>query len=95
MFDVNKVMWTSEELDAGAAADRIYEKVAEFVKEHSPFGIRDVPALLGMLAGNAGDLLKLINYLFSGGIVLGSVLDRLKDLVCLLERDNDWLGARE
>lgn len=92
MFDENKVMPTTEELMAGAAADHVYEAIKEYVDAHPNFGIADMVGLLATIPYS--NLYSVIIFLFKDGPVLRSILDKLKDIVWILERDNDWLEGK-
>ena len=89
-FDENKIMWTTDEIMAGAALDRIYEDVSA----HMQAGPSNIAKLLIVLSNRGGDLYRVIGHLFSGADGMRKVLDRLKDLLCMLERDNDWIAGR-
>ena len=90
-FDENKIMWTSQECMAGAAADRIYERIAVFLGEEEPSKAKVLALAVHLVADNASrmDFVTTVAFLFAGNS-LKKFLDRAKDLACMLERDNDW-----
>jgi hypothetical protein len=79
MFDENKIMWTAEECEVGAAADRIYEGLAKSVG----WNITDI--IRGFSYTDFG---KVITYLFADEAGLPHVLDKLANIVSMLRRDN-------
>ena len=90
-FDANKVVWSVGEFEAGAAADEVFETLHAYVKEHQPFTFKDVLGLMAALGSQATNILKVVNFMFSTGTGYRQIIDRLKDLLVMLERDNDWL----
>ena len=93
-FDANKVMWSSNELIVGSAADKVFEAVATFLKEHSPFVLKDVPYLLLAVGKEYDAIFKVVKFVFAPGQNYRYVADRMKDLLTMLERDNDWLDNK-
>ena len=89
-FDENKIMWSMVEIRAGAAADRVYEAIRDYRKQ----GNTSTSGLILVLTKKAGDLYAVYEYCFRGDHGLKGVLDRVKDLACMLERDNDWIAGR-
>lgn len=93
-FDANKVVWSVGEFEAGAAADEVFETLHKYVKEHQPFKFSNVLGLLTSIGGQASNVLKVINFMFSTGSGYRQIIDRVKDLLVMLERDNDWLDQK-
>jgi hypothetical protein len=92
MFDDNKVIWSVRELEVGAAGDRLYEAVAKYLAGLGhEFGWSDLPGLGKVLFDNRSDVVKVVGFVFET-IEIRPVLDRVKDLVVMLERDNDWVA---
>lgn len=89
-FSYDKIMWTNEEMDAGESLDRVYEAV----KKYRDDGGTSVQGLIVVLTQHAGDIYEVYEFLFKGEHGLQGVLDRFKDLACMLERDNDWIAAK-
>jgi hypothetical protein len=81
MFDENKIMWTSEECEVGAAADRLYEGLAQSVRGN--WKIADI--VKGISYNDFG---KVIKYLFEDGISLPHFLDKSANIISMLRRDN-------
>lgn len=90
-FDDNKVMWTTSELLAGSAADRVYEAAAAYVTAHQPFKLVHVPGLLLEIGKQGSSILEVVRFVFEGGLNKKAFIDRVKDIVVMLERDNAWL----
>ncbi len=91
-FNENKVMWTTDEILAAVAADRLYEMGEAFFKVNPDFGtgvmLKFVSALL---KDHLTDLVTLIKHLFSSERGIRGFLDRAKDIAVMLERDNDLI----
>jgi hypothetical protein len=81
MFDENKIMWTAEECEVGAAADRIYEGLAESVRENW-----NISAIIANFSYT--DFGKVIKYLFEDGASLPHFLDKSANIISMLRRDN-------
>lgn len=98
-FNPNKVQWSPKELEAAEAADQLWEAIAAFMKEHPKFGVGEVVMLLASLAKEFNAVYKVVQFLFKAETIpqnrMRFVLDRSKDLLVMLERDNDWLDSRE
>jgi hypothetical protein len=93
-FDASKVMWTTEELDAGAAADEVWEAIALWKKEHPTWSVKDVPSLLLAVGKEYNKVFKVVNFLWKEQN-LAYFADRTKDLLTMLERDNDFIKSRD
>lgn len=91
-FDPNKVQWTVAEIEAADDADEVWEVIAKYVQEHQPFGVKQVPGLLLALAPQYIRIAGVVSFVWSAD--LRTSLDKLKDLIVMLERDNDWLDKR-
>ena len=93
-FDENKVVWSADEFAAGAAGDRLVEKVDKYLTEHSTLSRTEILGLAAMLVADDRtrlDAAAVLKFLFSRGGLKG-FLDAAKDLICMLERDNDWFN---
>lgn len=91
-FDPIKVQWNVGEIEAADDADEVWEVIALYVKEHPNFAVKDIPGLLLALAPYYARVAGVISFVWSAN--LRTSLDRLKDLIVMLERDNDWLDQR-
>ena len=86
------VMWTADELLAAHAADRLYEMGDAFFKENPDFSTGQIIKFVTALAkDHVGDLVTLVKHLFTSGKGIRGFADRLKDILVMLERDNDWI----
>lgn len=86
------VMWSADELLAAHAADRIYEMGDAFFEANPDFSSGVVIKFITALAkDHAGDLITLVKHLFTGGKGIRGFCDRTKDILVMLERDNDWI----
>lgn len=91
MFDANKVVWTTEEFSAASAADKVYEAVKAYVDAQPSFSIKDVPGLLMELGKKYAEIFVVVKFVFVAGSGIKGGIDRIKDLLTMLERDNGWL----
>lgn len=91
-FDENKVLWTVEEFMCAAAADRIYEMGDAFFEANPDFSTGTVIKFVTALAkDHVGDVVTLVKFLFTSGRGIRGFTDRAKDILVMLERDNDWI----
>ena len=92
-FNENNVMWTSEEILAADALDRIYDMVDAYLKEHPDF---DTKVLIGLLTNLAkdhvSDMVTFVSYLFTGDEGIRGTIGKITYLLCMLERDNDLIA---
>lgn len=97
-FNANKVMWTVNELDAANAADKVWEAVAEYLKQHPNFSYKDVPGFLLTIGTEFNAIYKVVQFMFKVETIpqnsMRFTLDRVKDMAVMLERDNGWLDKR-
>jgi hypothetical protein len=95
-FNENNVMWTTEEILAAVAMDRIYEKVDAYLKEHPDFDTKVLIGILGLLGkDHITDMITFVRYLFTGDEGIRGVIGKLAYLLCMLERDNDWIAPND
>jgi len=91
-FNDENTFLTTEELSACASADHVYEAIRDYIAAHPNFRYRDVVGLLTGLPYN--DVYKVVIFLFKDGLDIRSVLDKLKDILWALERDNNLIGGK-
>ena len=87
------MLWTSEEILAASALDRIYEMADAYLKTNPDFSTK---VLIGLLTGLAkdhlSDMVTFVRYLFTGSEGIRGTIGKVTYLLCMLERDNDLIA---